>query len=165
MNTTGNVAWAWVRGIEFDYRQQLTSLPGWMNRFGVFANLTLLETKGNYSTPDGSITSDIPGFVPKMINAGISYSGKKLNARVLMQHQAERLSSWDDQTTEAWRYTEADTTIDITSSYRVSKRFSLFMNISNLFEDSPIQFQARRNQPQTVSQTSRRFDLGLRGSL
>jgi len=163
--TTGNVAWAWVKGIEFDYRQQLTFLPGWLNRFGVFGNLTLLETKGNYSTPDGSITSNIPGFVPKMINAGLSYSGKDLSCRVLLQHQAERLSAWDPQTTEAWRYTEAGTSIDITSSYRLTKRFSLFMNISNLFEDSPIQFQARRNQPQTVSQTSRRFDFGLRGSL
>ena len=165
LNTTGNVAYAWVRGIEFDYRQQLTSLPGWLNRFGVFANLTLLQTEGNYSTPDGSITSDIPGFVPKMINAGLSYSGKKLSARVLMQHQAERLSAWDERTTEAWRYNEAETSIDISSSFRVSKRFSLFMNISNLFEDSPVQYQARPNQPQSVSQTSRRFDFGIRGSL
>ncbi len=165
LNTTGNVATAWVKGIEFDYRQQLTFLPGWLNRFGVFANLTLLKTRGNYSTPDGSMTSDIPGFVPKMINAGISYSGRKLSLRLLAQHQAERLSAWDDRTKEAWRYTEADTSIDITSSYRITKRFSVFMNISNLFEDSPIQFQARRNQPQTVSQTSRRFDFGLRGSL
>lgn len=165
LNTTGNVAWAWVKGIEFDYRQQLTFLPGWLNRFGVFANLTLLDTRGNYSTPDGSITSNIPGFVPKMINAGVSYSGRALSCRILMQHQAERLSSWDPQTTEAWRYTEADTSIDITSSYRLTKRFSLFMNISNLFENSPIQFQARPSQPQTVSQTSRRFDFGLRGSL
>ena len=165
LNTTGNVAWAWVKGIEFDYRQQLTFLPGWLNRFGVFANLTLLDTQGNYSTPDGSITSNIPGFIPKMINAGVSYSGRALSCRILMQHQAERLSSWDPQTTEAWRYTEADTSIDITSSYRLTKRLSLFMNISNLFENSPIQFQARPSQPQTVSQTSRRFDFGLRGSL
>jgi iron complex outermembrane receptor protein len=165
LSTTGNVAWAWVKGIEFDYRQQLTFLPGWFNRFGVFGNLTLLDTKGNYSTPDGSITSDIPGFVPKMINAGISYSGRNLSCRVLMQHQAERLSAWDERTKEAWRYTEADTSIDITSSYRLTKRFSLFMNISNLFEDSPVQFQARRSQPHTVSQTSRRFDFGIRGSL
>ncbi len=163
--TTGNVAWAWVKGVEFDYRQQLTFLPGWLNRFGLFANLTLLDTEGNYSTPDGSVTSNIPGFVPRMINAGISYSGRNLSYRVLAQYQAERLSSWDPQTIEAWRYTEASTTIDVTSSYRLTKRFSLFMNIANLFEDSPVQFQARRNQPQTVSQTSRRFDFGLRGSL
>lgn len=163
--TTGNVAWAWVKGIEFDFRQQLTFLPGWMNRFGVFANLTLLETKGNYSTPDGSITSDIPGFVPKFINAGISYSGRNLSCRVLMQHQAERLSAWDERTKEAWRYNEAETSFDITSSLRLSKRFSVFVNVSNLFEDSPVQYQARPNQPHTVSRTSRRFDFGLRGSL
>lgn len=165
LHTTANAAWAWVQGIEFDYRQQLTFLPGWMNRFGVFANLTLLKTEGNYSTPDGSVTSNIPGFVPRMINAGISYSGKNLSARVLAQHQAERLSSWDERSKEYWRYTEASTTVDILSSYRISRRFSVFMNIANLFEDTPVQFQARRNQPQTVSQTSRRFDFGLRGSL
>ncbi|MDO8541080.1 MAG: TonB-dependent receptor [Opitutaceae bacterium] len=165
LSTTGNSAWAWVRGMEFDYRQQLTFLSGWLNRFGVFANLTLLETKGNYSTPDGSVTSEIPGFVPRMINAGVSYSGKNLSVRVLAQHQGERLSAWDERTKEAWRYTEESTTVDIISSLRVSKRFSLFMNISNLFEDSPVQYQARPNQPQTVSRTSRRFDFGLRGSL
>jgi iron complex outermembrane receptor protein len=165
LNTTGNVAWAWVKGVEFDYRQQLIFLPGWLNRFGVFANLTLLDTQGNYSTPDGSVTSDIPGFVPRMINAGISYSGKSLSGRILAQHQAERLSSWDERSTEYWRYTEASTTVDVLASYRINKRFSLFLNISNLLEDSPVQYQARRNQPQTVSQTSRRFDFGLRGSL
>ena len=163
--TTGNVAWAWVKGIEFDFRQQLTFLPGWMNRLGFFANLTLLDTLGNYSTPDGSITSDIPGFVPKFINAGLSYSGKNLSCRVLIQHQAERLAAWDERTKEAWRYNEAETSVDITSSLRVTKRFSLFVNVSNLFEDSPIQYQARPNQPQNVSRTSRRFDFGIRGSL
>ena len=163
--TTGNSAWAWMKGIEFDYRQQLTFLPGWFNRFGIFGNLTLLKTQGNYSTPDGSITSDIPGFVPKFINAGVSYSGKNLSCRVLMQHQAERLAAWDDRTKEAWRYNEAETTVDLSSSLKISKRFGVFLNVSNLFEDSPIQFQARRNQPQNVSRTSRRFDFGLRGSL
>jgi hypothetical protein len=39
------------------------------------------------------------------------------------------------------------------------------MNIANLFESAPVQFQARRNQPQTVSRTSRRFDFGIRGNL
>jgi outer membrane receptor protein involved in Fe transport len=100
-----------------------------------------------------------------MINAGISYSGKSLSGRILAQHQAERLSSWDERSTEYWRYTEASTTVDVLASYRINKRFSLFLNISNLLEDSPVQYQARRNQPQTVSQTSRRFDFGLRGSL
>lgn len=165
LRTTGNAAWAWVKGIEFDYRQQLTFLPGVWNRFGVFANLSLLETKGNYSTPDGAVTTDIPGFVPRMINAGISYSGKNLSARILAQYQAERLSAWDERTTEAWRFTEANTTVDVTSSYKLNKRFSLFMNISNLFETIPLQYQARPSQPHTVSQTSRRFDFGLRGSL
>ena len=163
--TTGNSAWAWIKGIEFDFRQQLTFLPGQLRNFGVFANLTLLETKGNYSTPDGSITSDIPGFVPKFINAGVSYSGKKLSVRVLMQHQAERLAAWDERTKEAWRYNEAETTVDITSGLRLTKRFSVFMNVSNLFEDQPIQFQARPSQPQNVSRTSRRFDFGIRGTL
>ena len=165
LRTTGNSAWAWVRGIEFDYRQQLTFLPGWLRNFGLFANLTLLETAGNYSTPDGSVTSDIPGFVPRMINAGISYSGKRLSARVLAQHQAERLDDWDERSTEYWLFKEAGTSVDVLASFKLNRRFSLFMNISNLFEDSPIKYQARPNQPQSVSKTSRRFDFGIRGSL
>lgn len=165
LQTYGNSAWAWVRGIEFDYRQQLTFLPGVLKNFGVFANLTLLETEGNYSTPDGSVTSDIPGFVPRMINAGVSYTDKRVSARVLVQHQAERLSEWDERTTEFWRYKEASTTVDVFAGYKLSRRFSLFMNISNLFEDSPIEYQARPNQPRSVSKTSRRFDFGIRGSL
>lgn len=95
LTTSDNAAWAWVQGVEFDFRQQLTMLPGWMNRFGVFANLTLLDTAGNYSTPDGSVTSNIPGFVPRVANAGISYTGKKLNLRVQGQYRDEALSTED----------------------------------------------------------------------
>ena len=47
---------------------------------------------------------------------------------------------------------------------RLCRRFSLFVNITNLFEASSVQYQARPNQPYLVSQTSRRINFGLRGS-
>lgn len=163
--TGGNAAWAWVEGVEFDFRQQLKGLSRWLERFSVFANLTLLDTAGNYSTPDGSVTSNIPGFVPKVANAGVSYTGRDLSLRVHAQYRDEHLSNWDERTTEYWRYNEAGTTVDVLSSYRLTRRLNLFLNISNLFEDSPVQFQARPSQPYNVSKTSRRFDFGIRGSL
>ncbi len=165
LRTYSNAAWAWVQGVEFDYRQKLSFLPGWMSRLDVFANLTLLETEGNYSTPDGSTTSDIPGFVPRMTNAGVAYSGERLSARILAQFQAGHLTDWDERSTEYWLFEEDSTSVDVLFSYSINKRFRLFLNITNLFENSPLVYQARPNQPQEVSVTSRRFDFGIRGSL
>lgn len=165
LRTSGNAAWAWVEGVEFDIRQQLSFLPGWLGRLSVYANLTLLDTEGNYSTPDGSVTSNIPGFVPKVANAGISYSGKRFSVRVQSQYRDHHLSNWDERSTEYWRYNESSTYVDTHLTYRLNKRFSLFCNVSNIFEESPVQYQARPNQPYRVRQDSRRFDFGIRGSL
>lgn len=165
LRTYANAAWAWVRGVEFDARQQFSFLPGWLGGLSVYANLTLLDTAGNYSTPDGSVTSKIPNFVPKVANLGITYSGKRLSVDIRGQFRDEYMSNWDERSTEYWRYTEASSTCDAFVSYGLSKRFRIFCNVSNIFEDSPVQFQARPNQPYRVSQTSRRFDFGIRGSL
>ncbi|HYN79666.1 MAG TPA: TonB-dependent receptor, partial [Lamprocystis sp. (in: g-proteobacteria)] len=42
INTTINSGYAQIRGLEFNYQQQLTFLPGWARGFGVYTNVTKL---------------------------------------------------------------------------------------------------------------------------
>lgn len=48
LTTRVNGGWARVRGVEFNYQQSLSFLPGWLGGFGIFANGTRLVTRGTY---------------------------------------------------------------------------------------------------------------------
>ena len=45
-----NVGSAWIKGLEFNYTQQYTSLPGIWRGLGLFANYTYLDTYGDYGS-------------------------------------------------------------------------------------------------------------------
>ena len=67
LTTQANGGSAKVKGLELNYSQQFTFLPGWLRGFGAFANFTKMEAEGNYGSGTAialAPTPKIAGFNP-----------------------------------------------------------------------------------------------------
>jgi TonB-dependent receptor len=131
LTTSQNVGDAMVRGIELSYQQQFSFLPGPLKGLGAFANFTKLQTEGNYG---GTVTTkQLADFAPRTANAGINYTYRGLDVRVL--------ANWLDK---FYTYTEVDTDVyykarlilDVKVQYSISPRLDLFLDINNI-QDTP----------------------------
>jgi TonB-dependent receptor len=134
INTTANSGWAQIRGVEFNYQQQLTFLPGWAKGLGVYSNLTKLWTKGNNSAfvtgPGSSAGGTLAGFLDVTGNLGLSFRGYGFDLRLQAVYRGEYLIS--NSTTPAlvtWQLPKTSWTWK--SRYAFTRTVSGFFDIEN----------------------------------
>lgn len=126
VNTSDSVL---VRGLELDYRQNLTFLPAWARGFTVFANTTMQRLSG-------SASADFSGFITRTTNFGVSYSRSRLTARINwnlrgLQKRSEVTTAGVEPGT--YNYTLPKHTADMTIEYRLTRKLSFFAAGRNIF--------------------------------
>lgn len=137
--TRVNAGNAKVNGWEFDYRQQLTFLPGPLRGLGITANYTRLETKGNFGSTYRR-TGEIAGFTPRSANGSLSYTFRGFTGRVTTSYTGAVITSYS--TNAAARiFRKPLTTTNVNLSYRVHRHATLFCDVSNIFETGPSFFR------------------------
>ena len=124
LTTQVNAGAAQIDGLEVAFQQQLVMLPGWAKGFGVNANFTKLNTKGQ--------NRRLTGFVDRTANGGISWRGYGFDLRVLATWRSEYKTS--ESTNPALvQFQKARTIVNWKSRYAVSRRLSLFFDVENVF--------------------------------
>ncbi len=119
-----------LTGAEFDYRQALTFLPAWARGVQVFANASVIRESG---VALGS--NSFAGFVPKVMNWGVSLTRPSYNVRVHWNYRGrQRLNSVANAGTEpgTYRYASERLYVDVLGELRLNRRVALFMNLRNL---------------------------------
>jgi TonB-dependent receptor len=119
-----------LTGFETDYRQALTFLPHWARGVQVFGNISLIHESG---VPLGSTA--FAGFVPKVINWGISLTRPTFTLRVNVNFRGlQRLSAVTGAGVESgtYRYATPRRNVDVVGEFNLSRRYSLFMNLRNV---------------------------------
>jgi TonB-dependent receptor len=135
LTTQRNGGSARVRGLEFNYNQQFTNLPGFWSGFGAFATYTHMETDGDYQSGNTiASTSEVPGFNPMTANAGISYIRGKVTIRVQYNYTDQFLSSYNATQSRLW-YTLRRRTVDLKTMYRVTDKIDAYLDINNIFDE------------------------------
>lgn len=106
------------RGMEIEYRQGLSFLPGPLRGLNVFANYTR-----NYATVRRG------GLAPHHVSAGFSYSYRRLgvNAKAIWTPDTQ----WTQNITT--RYREERILTDVGASWRLSNKTSLSVSARNVF--------------------------------
>ena len=134
INTSINSGYAQIRGIEFNYQQQLVFLPGWARGLGVYMNATKLWTKGQNSAfvtgPGSSAGGTLAGFLDVTGNVGLSFRGYGFDLRLQAVYRGEYLIS--NSTTPAlvtWQKPKTSWTWK--SRYAFSPRLSAFLDLEN----------------------------------
>jgi len=139
-----NVGSAWIRGVEFNYTQQYTFLPGVLRGLGAFANYTFLETYGDYGSAVGS-TSKLPLLTPHTFNGGISFIYRGFVARVMGNYRGEFFRSTVTGTYGPAgalpgsvvydTYQHSRTLWDVKLQYSFSPKYVLNFDVYNLTND------------------------------
>lgn len=132
-----------VRGLELNYTQQFTFLPGFWSGFGLFGNITRLEAQGYYgnggaisltsnNTLPAAPTKELAGFVPTNANAGVTYIRRGLTVRANVGYRGRFLSSYNANGS-LLQYTKPLPTVDLRTSYKFSKRVEAYFDVNNVF--------------------------------
>ncbi|MBI5766269.1 MAG: TonB-dependent receptor [Verrucomicrobia bacterium] len=139
-----NIGSARIRGIELNYQQQFTFLPGELRGLGTYANFTYLDTKGDY----GSTTTGtrLPNLTPRSANAGVTWRGHGLDLRIMMNYRSEFYRSSTSGSfgsgagvlpgTMFYEIFQHERTLwDFKAQYTVNRTYSLFFDLYNLTND------------------------------
>lgn len=136
LTTQRNGGAARVRGLELNYSQQFTFLPGIFSGFGVYGNYTRMETEGNYGAGNAiSLTPNpkgkVAGFNPETSNAGLSYIRNKITVRLQFNHRARYLTTYNVVDSQLVYRIRRDT-LDVKTMYQLTRRFSVYLDVNNV---------------------------------
>lgn len=164
LSTQANGGYGRVRGVELNYSQQLSFLPGFWRGFGIFANYTYLQTEGNYGRVTEVANGELVNFIPRVASAGLSYSRGKFTGRINANSTGDYLRAYNaNPLLRSFR--KEKIMVDLKTSYRYSKEISIFADVANVFNgkdryyvgSTPLNFTAVRN-------FGVRFQVGINGN-
>ncbi len=141
-----------VRGIEFNYSQQLSNvLPGAFRGFGVFANFTYLQTEGTFTLSGGSTNvKQLEDFIPRTANAGLTYDWRRLNLRGTWNF-TDHFPEDTNTNPNSILYRGSRWTLDFQGRFKVTRAVSVFANFTNVTSNHALKYrgfitEARRTQ-------------------
>ncbi|MDO8545244.1 MAG: TonB-dependent receptor [Opitutaceae bacterium] len=136
LTTQYNGGAARVRGLELNYNQQFTFLPGIFAGLGGYANYTRMESEGNYGAGNSIAVAPNPkgkvaGFNPETANFGLSYIRNKVTVRLQYNHRARYLTTYNVVESQLVYRIRRDT-LDVKTVYQLSRRFSVYLDVNNV---------------------------------
>ncbi len=136
-----NVGKSVARGLELNYEQRFTTLPGWLGGLGASANYTFVDSR--FEIRPGE-TSTLPSTSRNTVNAAVFYEAGPWNLRLGMYALSRNL--WAIGGSAALDvYSERRTSYDFGGSYALNKHVSLYLNAKNL-SDTPLKFAEGTSQ-------------------
>ncbi len=140
-----NVGGARIRGIELNYQQQYSFLPGFWRGFGSFGNYTYLETFGDFGSATGT-TTRLPNLTPHSANAGLTYRGQGFDFRLMANYRGEFYRSTAPGNFGAGAgampgtgvfnvYQHSRLLWDFKAQYTINRTYSVYFDVYNLTND------------------------------
>lgn len=139
LTTQLNGGAAKVRGIELNYSQQFTFLPGIFGGLGAYGNFTRMETEGNYGAGNAIALAPNPkgkvaGFNPETANFGLSYIRNKVTVRLQFNHRARYLTTYNVNPNQLSYQIRRDT-LDVKTQYQFSRRLGVYLDVNNVLSE------------------------------
>lgn len=122
-----------IYGLELAYQQRFTFLPGALDGFGVYANLTLSDSDARLLSNDGEDPRDsqLPKHSEVTGNFALTYEKYGFFARIAATYRSEYLDELGPVAEED-RYVDNYIQWDVSTSYSVTPNVSIFANFINV---------------------------------
>ena len=125
LTTQFNAGTARVQGAEVSFSNSLAMLGPWGRHVLLFVNGTSLRLEGNQS-------ANFSGFLPKSAAWGVTLNYGRANCTLRWTYRGEqKTSQFPDYGPNAYQYNEPYTRLDLSLSYRVTKRMTIYTSILN----------------------------------
>lgn len=166
-----------MTGVEIDYNQRLTFLPGALKGLAVRANYTQISAEADFffsaaqTAPVHRSTMEIPGTAPKAGNFGLTYNRGKFGGSFDLNYTGEypvvtvaTLGINTPQFTQLIAYRKDLVTMNLGFTYRVRPDATIYFNVNNLAAEGPDRYLAFENRPREHIRSARSLILGISGS-
>jgi iron complex outermembrane recepter protein len=134
-----NIGTTLSKGIEVDFRQQLTFLPGAFKGLAVRANYTNVRTTAVFdgiSYGRGQVVGSAgQWYIPRSYNAGLTYVYRNFGANFDVNYTSQFPVVFGLTTLGTNRYRLSRSTMNAGLSYKIRPEATLFLNVSNLAEE------------------------------
>lgn len=135
-----NAASGEIRGLELQYQQQLSFLPGFWSGFGVAANVTFTDSE--LSVP-GRGKLPFIGQSDLLYGAQLFYQSGRLEA-ALSYHHTGRAPQTIGSNADADTFDDDYRRLDAKVSYRLTDRVEVFVDLQNLTDEVLREYQGGR---------------------
>lgn len=147
--TKANSGSARVEGVEFNYMQHFTFLPGLLKGFGAFFNWTALSTRGDYGTLGNvklPFKNALVAFVPQSGNAGLSYTYGRWDLRLQWNFADTFLSSLSTTDPSNSGFFGRRTQWDAFAKLRLTRRLQFFADAVNIGPSNRSNYRGRATE-------------------
>jgi len=151
-----------IDGLEFNYQQQFSFLPGAFKGLGVFANYTRLWTAGDYGVSGPRSTSDVQDFIPETVNTGLFWKHRGVGARVFVSRIGEFLDAYASDPSRL-QYKMSRTTVNVGLSYQWRPWLEFSADLMNAFNEPHVYYRARPDRISLITRNGTTITLGVSG--
>jgi iron complex outermembrane recepter protein len=160
---SANAGTARVQGWELTYQQQFTFLPGLLKGLSASANYTRIETRGDFGGAETRKTGEVPGFIPKMGNASLSWRWQKFSARLLYYYAGDYITSYSATAPARNLYRYSFATMNAGVAYQVRPSLNFTVDMSNLTNEPQRFYRGHRDQMQNTVINGTTLTFGVNG--
>ena len=153
-----------LKGLEVNYQQAFTFLPGLLRHTGALLNYTYVDSQIDYFLANGQITTnDLVGLSKNAYNATLYYEDAKFSARISASYRDKSIVALpaNNPLQDLEGYDE-NLTFDMAASYQINENFKLSLEGLNIFDRFNRQFiDSDRDSTFVYTHTGRQWSLGL----
>ena len=132
-------------GVELNWQQQLSFLPGVLGGLGVFANYTYTKGSATFDAAYGGRSRfALPGQSTHMWNASVFYERGPVNLRVAYTKRSDYLDEINADNPALDLYWEGRGQLDVTGSVQLAKGINLFAEGKNLTNTPGVRYFGER---------------------
>ncbi len=158
-----NVGTAYTQGWELSYVQQFRFLPGVLRTTRLNFNWTEISAHGDYGNP-GQYQKDknVRGFIPRTMNASLSWSYKKFNTSWSYNYTAEHIRDvYNFAQPSRNRYMNSRKLVNANARYEINPRLIVGVGVQNVFNEPQIYYRSIPDQMETflVNGTTMTFTI------
>lgn len=161
--TTANAGTAFVQGWEASYQQQLTFLPGALKGLSFSANLTVLDTHGDFGGAANLGSGQVAGFIPRTGNVSLAWRYRAFSTRILVNYTGDYISSYTAASVGRNLYRFSRTSVNAGVEYRLRPGVSVTFDVSNPFSVPQKLYRGIPDQMQSTISNFTTVTVGLSG--
>ncbi|WP_103028694.1 TonB-dependent receptor [Salinibacter altiplanensis] len=153
-----------IYGVELQYFQQWTFLPGALAGLGVQTNATFLDSE--FTTPSSPSTApreaSFPGTSDTILNGSVFYERYGLSTRLSYQWRDDWIDSLDPADERRDTYWDNEARLSASARYSFSDNYAVFAEVSNLTDELGRRYQSSESRQVQVEGYGRRYQIGVR---
>ena len=154
-----------LKGVELNYQQGFTFLPGFWQNFGTQLNYTYAKSDLNYLNTSGQVVLVAPlvGLSKKSYNGTLYFDNDVFSARITLAHRDGYLTTVPGRNNNNVEGTKGTTNVDLSASWNIRPWLTLTFSAVNLTNEANDQYiDSVGDRSVVYTKTGREYYTGVR---